>query len=1016
VRISTTAIRGLIHRSRATILIFMLALVGTAAATAGPAYYQAARTSILRDSLTSSSFVGQGFEATESGPLSGLLSGMAGMVQGRLGTYLGPLNGQHLFAPPVESAEASIPVGDQGSSPLVWRTDFCTHLRFQGTCPTKTGEVLVNNVLAKALGWKIGSTIADGDRVTGIYQLPSQTTTYWSARYSIYFPGSTIYNAVFTPQATLYNLPSTAQGTVAFDDVLASRRVSTSDVNGLTNAMNGLTGDGELGSEYISITTAIPATMADVQSSWHEVAVPIALITGEVLALCLLLLFTAVTETVDGRAGDIALARLRGQGRIRTMAFGLSEPLLVLLVSLPVGVVIGWLTVRYLSGVMLRPGTPVTLPFLAWVAAAGVLVAGVAAVLRAAIRAVRRPVVDHLRGSGQHLTRRGWIVDAILATAAVAGLADLIGSGRTQQSSHSTLGLLVPGLLGLTVALVASRLLPVVCRLAFPVTARRGGLGLYLALRHIARRPGAIRTTIVLSAAFALATYAIGAWLVARNNEHVVAATEVGAPTVLTVSVPAGQDIASVVDKVDPSGHLAAGVLSYTDLSQNSAIPTLLAVQPQRFAAVAASTNGFGPAQRLALERELDPPAAPEITVSNDEPFRLTFKVDKVSGPGAGVTADFTEASGGYQALYLGALPTHGTVTLSSNGLAACPCTLLNLDVGTEESGSTAAVAGAITLTAMQTEQAGQWRDAAPGALSSASRWRSYQQGRALGSVTAGSAGLAWSFDVGNTHGKSQDAILQSADTPDPLPAVTSGGVAQPGSRNLQASGLDGNSVNLDIASTSAVLPGLVNGGALVDEHYAELAADFDDPDAVQQVWLADGAQSSIEPRLRADGVQILSVDSTAAVASSLGRQGPGLTNILMLADAIAALLLASGSAVLSLFLSARRRRYEYAALEASGVKRAALRRSVFIEIGVVCGFGCLSGIGAGLAAIVIALPGVPEFLASPAGPVLNYVPPIQSFAVSLAACVAVLLAAGGIAAAALIRGIRPDQLRETLT
>ena len=248
----------------------------------------------------------------------------------------------------------------------------------------------------------------------------------------------------------------------------------------------------------------------------------------------------------------------------------------------------------------------------------------------------------------------------------------------------------------------------------------------------------------------------------------------------------------------------------------------------------------------------------------------------------------------------------------------------------------------------MQVEQGGQWRDAAPGALSSASRWRSYQQGLALGTVTAASTGLAWSFDVGNTHGKSQDAILQSADTPDPLPAVTSGGVAQPGTRHMQASGLDGNSLNLNIASTSAVLPGLVNGGALVDEHYAELAADFDDPDAVQQVWLADGAQSSIEPRLRAEGVQILSADSTAAVAASLGRQGPGLTNILMLADAIAALLLASGSAVLSLFLSARRRRYEYAALEASGIKRAALRRSVFIEIGVVCGFGCLTGIAAG--------------------------------------------------------------------
>jgi putative ABC transport system permease protein len=285
------------------------------------------------------------------------------------------------------------------------------------------------------------------------------------------------------------------------------------------------------------------------------------------------------------------------------MAFGLSEPALVLLLSLPAGLLAGWLTVRYMTGVMLVPGTPVILPALGLAAAAGVFVAGLVAVLRAAVRAVRRPVVEHLRGSGQQLTRRGWMIDVVLLVGALAGLVDLISSGRTQQSNHSTLALLVPGLLGLAVALIASRLLPVACRLAFPASARRGGLGPYLALRHIARRPGAIRTTIMLSAAFALATYAIGAWLVARNNANVVAVTEVGAPAVLTVSAPAGQDLGAIVDKADPSGHLAAAVLRYTDLTGTYPVPTLLAVQPQRFAAVAASTEGFGPAQRQALER-----------------------------------------------------------------------------------------------------------------------------------------------------------------------------------------------------------------------------------------------------------------------------------------------------------------------------------------------------------------------------------------------------------------------------
>ncbi len=1012
-RLPTTALRGLLHRSRATILIFILALVGTAAATAGPTYYQAARTSILRGSLTSGNFVGRGFEATETGPLSGLLASLSTLVQGRLDAYLGPLADQHLFAPPVESVESSYGLGPNGSAPLVWRTGFCAHLHFQGTCPTRAGQVLASNLLAKVQGWHVGTSLGGGYRVTGIYTLPDQAIDYWSTRASIYFPGGSVNDAMFTPVSTLYGQGAMAQGTVAFDDALAPARVVTSDVPILLNALTGLSSDSVLADEFIPVSTAIPATMASVEGTWHDVAIPIALITGEILALCLLLLFTAVTETVDGRAGDVALARLRGQGRIRTMAFGLSEPALVLLVCLPAGVLAGWLTARYLTGRMLAPGTPVILPGLGMLAAAGVFVAGLAAVLRAAVRAVRRPVVEHLRGSGQHLTRRGWVIDSILLAAAVAGLADLISSGRTQQSNHSTLGLLVPGLLGLAVALIASRLLPVGCRLAFPATARRGGLGLYLALRHIARRPGAIRTTIVLSAAFALATYAIGAWLVAQNNANVVAVTEVGAPTVLTVSAPAGRDLGAIVDKADPSGHLAAAVLEYTDPTGTYSVPTVLAVQPQRFAAVAASTDGFGPAQRQALERELDPAAAPEITVNGDA-FRLTARIGTLSTPGASLTAYFTDTNGGEEPLALGTLSDRGTVTLSSSGLTSCPCVLQNLDISAPiVSGKYVPVTGSITITALQAQTDGQWRAAEPGALRSA-RWRSQQTGgQPGGSVTTPSAGgLTWAFSAS----EASDALLQSADLPDPLPAVVSGGIAQPSSGQLQAAGLDGHTLDLSVASTSDALPGLILGGALVDQHYAELAADFYYAAAEQQVWLASGAQSVIEPRLRAAGVQILSVQNASAVARSLGRQGPGLATILMLADAIAAMVLASGSAVLSLFLSARRRRYEYAALEASGVGRTALRRSVFIEIGVVCVFGCVTGIAAGIAAILVALPGVQEFLTVPATAILTYFPPAESFAVALLACVCVLLAAGGLAAAALIRGIRPDQLRETPT
>ena len=123
----------------------------------------------------------------------------------------------------------------------------------------------------------------------------------------------------------------------------------------------------------------------------------------------------------------------------------------------------------------------------------------------------------------------------MLATVAAAGLLELLLSGQVSSARPGTLILLVPGLLGLAVAVIASRLLPLGCRAAFARTGRRGGLGMFLALRQVARRPGGVRATMVLATALALATFAVSAWSVGHANEQRVADLEVGAPTVLTV-------------------------------------------------------------------------------------------------------------------------------------------------------------------------------------------------------------------------------------------------------------------------------------------------------------------------------------------------------------------------------------------------------------------------------------------------------------------------------------------------
>jgi putative ABC transport system permease protein len=1009
--VPVTAVRGLLHRSRATILIFLLAAVGSAAAAAGPAYYQAAKVSILRDELSSSLFVDSGFEATGSGNIPGLLGTTASNVNGDLTFYLGPLAAQHLFAPEVDSIESSVNLAPYGGVNLVYRSGFCAHLKIEGTCPARQGQIIISQTFATITGWRIGHVVkVRGWRpftITGLYTVPRLTNKYWSTRGEIYFPLSAInqpqaaaIDSIFTPRATMETAQHDVQGTAVIDDELIPGQVSTANVGLFSNQMIAFANDSSFTQAQITITTNIAGTIGSAEAAWHSVAVPVALITAELLALCLLMLFTAVTEAVDSRGTDIALARLRGHGRIRTLGFGLAEPVVVMLIALPAGVLAGWQVARMLSSAMLRAATPVALPWFAWAAAALVAVAGFAAVIVAAFRAVRRPISEQWRRTGRQITQRGWILDAMLGTLAVAALADLLRGGT---SSNGNLSLLVPGLLGLAVAVIASRILPVVCRLIFPATSRSGDLGTYLALRHIARRPGGVRTTIVLATAFTLATYAVGGWLVIKDNENTVAVAAVGAPTVLTVSPPAGKDLSAIVDHADPSGLQAATVLRYTDEDSSDPVHTLLAVEPARFAKVAAAIPGFAVSAQ-SLQAKLAP-AEPLPTVLTGDALRMTVTVHSLAVPQAVLTADVDTQ--GATPVVLGSLPLSGTVTLTAS-LPGCPCVLQDLDISAPRILDKTVYPGVVSIASLEVRHDGQWTPAAPGLLSRAALWRSTYSGAPDGSVTSSAAGMRWSFQVA----KSSDAVLESVNRPEPLPVLITARQRPGGAGTMVASGLDGNNTLFHAVSVQQQVPGAEGGAAVVDLRYAELAAADNFSQADQQVWLAAGAGPAMQQKLRAAGVKILSKRTVGAVAAVLGRQGPALASILFLVDAIAAVLLASGSAVLGLYVSARRRRYEYAALEATGVPRSVLRRSLLIEMGVLTAFGSILGIATGLGAIAIALHAVPEFLSIPPV-VLSYRPPGGGLALLLAAGVLVLLAAGFAAALALLGGSRSDQLRD---
>ena len=1022
-------VRGLLHRGGSAVMIFAAALVASAAAATGPAYYAAARTSILQDTVTGTGYLGRGFEADQTGAVNRLMGPLVAQVRAELGGGRGGRAGiGRLFAPPVQALEAqAVDIPLDASIPLVWRSGVCAQLRIRGSCPARRGQVLISSSLSRTLAlphpWRIGQRLPLPGwgklTVTGIYTPPDISKDYWFGRGPSYFPHEhppdgpskhpLLYDAMFTSRATMTGTSPVTQGTGVLDYLLRPAHLSPADVPGLLAGMNALANSVRLNAQQVIVTSEIPATLGTVESGWNAIAVPVLLITAQLLVPVWLLLFLAVRDAAEARGPEIALAKLRGYGPWRSIVFGLSEPALLLLVALPAGALAGWAITEALGRVLLRPGTPVGLPPLAWAAAAAATAGGLTAMLIAAWRTVRRPVVEQWRRTGQRAAGRGWVLDAVLLTGAVAGLIDLVVGGQITSARRSVLGLLVPGLVGLAVAVVASRLLPVACRALFQPTSRDrgvGGLGGFLAVRHIVRRAGAVRTTMVLTTAFALAGFAVAAWSVNRGNDQLIAGTEVGAPAVLTVSVPPGRDLGAVVDRVDPEGRLAAAVDRYTSLTSGTAGLSVLGVQPQRFARVAYWNHSFAAAPLPSLAAALAPPAPPPVTLTGDA-VRVTVRVRSLVPAGAELAANVVVPAGtGLTPVSLGRLPARGTVTLTGQ-LTGCPCTLHDLTINVVTGQAPPSVAGNLVLTRLQVHRGTGWV-AVDAGFTDASRWRPGITDHPPDVIRAAASGLGWRFV---TPGDQSPAIVV-ADRPAVLPAIVSAALTGGRRGTFTGVGLDGGPLPVRPVAAAAAVPAAPASGVIVDRRYAELAADGNLSGVTEQVWVAAGARQLIEARLASAHVRVLSVQEAGAVAARLGRQGPGLASVLFLADAAAAAVLAVAGAILGLYLSARRRRYEYAALVASGVARRTLRRALVAEQVAVLGFGAVVGIAAGLAAAAVVLPNVPEFI-GPVGPPLSYTPQAGQLAVLLGVAAALMLAAAVAASVVLVHGVRLSQLRE---
>jgi ABC-type antimicrobial peptide transport system permease subunit len=986
-------------------------MVSVAAATVGPTYNSAARTSILADTFSDAAGFEQGIDVAESGPVNGLLPELNSTVISSAQEGLGGAAAERrLLGTPIDGMVATAGVKAPSKQVnVVWRQGVCAHLRMlTGQCATQPGQIIISPSLATRNHWKVGTTVVAHPfanlTVVGIYRIPDVAAAYWSLPSTQFFPteepggqANGGPDASFTPQQTISNGPSQLQGTDTIDLLVQIPNLRAGDVDPLSKTAQSLVDDEGLTDEQATVQSGIPFAAKAVHASWNTLTTPVLVITGELLVLTWLLLFLVVVDAVEARGAEVALARLRGYGRWRSVLVAVSEPVTVLLVALPVGAVAGW-GVAGIIGHSLRPGTAIPLGVAGWVAAALATLGGAAAVLTAARRVLRRPVVEQWRRTSRGATRRGWIVDAVLLTAAGAGLLQLSVAGAFATTgsgggSHDSLVLLVPALIGVAVAVVSSRLLPLACRAAFASTRRGGGIAGFLAVRHVARRPGGTRTVIVLVTAFTLATFATESFWIAHTNRHRVAIVSTGAATVFNVAPTSAEHLVSAVDSADPSGRKAVAVVAYFGGST-----TLYAVQPQRFARVAAWGAAAAP-QPGGLSALAPPAAAPVVLTGTAVRVRL----------GAGSLNSATRL--GLNLLVPGGAPPapvdlgplgkkFASASLTAS-LSGCPCTLANFDLSPDLVSSP--LHGTIAVRGIDVKNNGVWH-ALP-ATSQASQWTGVVAGD---NVTAGTngTGFSWSFTTAATN----DTFLFVADRPYPLPVVVTRPLL---SAPIDLFGLDGAALSFQNVQTVAAVPGDPATGVVADLTYAERAALGGDLSANRQVWVAPGAASQVAKGLQAHGIKITSTVRSATAESQLLRQGPGLAGSLFLVDAGAAALLAALGAVVSLAVSARRRRYEYAALAAGGVSQRVLRRSLAIEQLLVLLTGAIVGVATGIFATIVAVRSVPEFIAKPIAPSLSYAPSVSVSATVLIGAIVILLVVALLASRALLRAARPSLLRE---
>jgi putative ABC transport system permease protein len=1019
-------LRGLWWRRGLSASVFAVGAVVMGAAALGPLYARAAGESTLRDGLTQAGSatglefqdVPHALETTASVSRFGQAEAQApppGAVRGyptRIASIYVQTKAQSGTGPTVQTG-------------ILWRDDACSHLIIvAGHCPTGRGQALVaQRTVNGNYSWQIGRTVAfdagTAARIVGTYTPRDPHEPYWFGHdyfEAIPFPEDlNTVDAVFVGRAEFAAIPPSTQASLLWDYPLDPAVVRLDDVPRLRQDVAGLARRYSKPSAcpysctdepvHVQLTTGLDKVLDAAAHQRNLVDRGTFLVTLQLALLAWLALFEVVTDAIESRGNEIALAKLRGLRPWWTLRFALGEPLLLLAMAMPVGLGLAWGAARLFSSAVLTPNTPVVLTGYAALALVGGFAGGLVAAIAASYRTLTRSVLAQWRRTTRtmHASRIGLMIDLVLSAAAIAGLVLLRAGGAHGSNSAA---LLAPGLLVVAVALLGTRLLPGLARTLLRPTRASGRIGLFLAARQVARRPAGLRLAAILTVAVGLATFGVCGEAVAATNRGARAKSELGADRVVGMQYEQGVDPVAAVGKADPDGHWAMAAATWLPDGGNSVVGTVLAVDAGRMAQVGYPASGGPSAQQLA-DTIGSAKVAPVVTTASQ--LRVVISAADIRGTPPQV--QFVLRSPGHPFLNVTAGNLQpGTHTYTARLSCAQGCTLLGLAWNRPVSFDTGTMSGRLTVQKVEQYQGSRWSEVDV-SLTEPGAWRAGREvSESSDTLRAAPAGLRDDYRSSSGYGG-----ITYASAPQPLPVVaTAAGLTPDGLRPEPAQMIDGlgTVATFTVQQQTRVLPNVLDSGLIVNLTFLRgLLPDFDN-EAIWTVWLGPHAPPDALARLRAAGLTLQQEHTTRSRVIELGRQAPALSLFVLLACAIIGSVVAVGGAAVAISASARRRSFETAALRVVGVPRRALYRGGLLEQLLLLGAAVVLGVPAGVLAARLAMPVIPEF--GDTTPILLRYRPPELPVIAFAGGFLVLVCLTAIVATtAVLRAAVPTRLRE---